>query len=717
MDASWIPFSAKVGDAVGYLSFLVKKRIGSYPTPGQLCGSLVHAPCHDLYPIPTHSQELAVTRPASASQTLIHFSGSQGQLFATPLVRSPLQHCLQVDTQYVSPLYPSVIYSLFGGTYCSFDVVAQSKSTDFDVISRRNSAHSAYAADHAVFSQSHRVDDSCSKISDGSQSSDGTELFHSALSHRSLSAHSQDWFPRVEGLTLDHPGSDPLCLHWKHCYPYSQHTGRSEQLNAAENARVGASKHSLQCYQTIFETQILDMTVERMTSPSSEHSLYELSLKCDWLGDHCLAEKPHRYCGNAHSGTLLHERCLPELPPGHLEVSICDSVDGCSESDTLEIPALLTRWCSNSPYPPEYVELSELFVQNSAADWDSNSVAVSSEPTQSASTKPSAAVHQTGSNNDTGSFENALNQEGRVDSLVPTLSVDKIHETLGLGIASAHSPELNSQELQFLNEVPPEFAAAELRLRRALRTEQSKLELESARTSPIFSRQKSYSETPKRSSILVRYAEDTVNRLSIFKRTPSGTDGPTVSSPKLHRTSLSMVRPPQRPLFARDQDSVDDGVGESGELGSRITTMSWATIDSTDVSRGMKLVDFGIASSSSEALDNFEKSKDVLGLNTTKDEAVQFELMPLSSSSIPQSVIPSQSKQVACNITPSIHYCDLGQIDKELYGLHYFPRFTTVIARLRKFAMSRTRAKYERFPFITNKSAFGIFLNFGHKNG
>lgn len=718
MDFSWIPFYSKLGNALGYLSFLTGKRLGCCPTSGLFCGSLTYVQCYSLHPIFAHLEELPVIRPASVPQTLVHFSVVHGQLVSIPLVRFHPQHYTQVGTQHCSALYPAVIHSLIGGTYCSSDVVSQPKPTYSNVLLHRNSTRSTCTPDQAVLARCDKVNDPYCNISDSLRNSDVSELFYLVLSNRSSSILTQDRFPGEGSPILEDRYSDELCLHRESCYPYTQHNGRAEQLNIGEVVRTGTPSNSLRCYRTIFVIQSLDMTLECMTSTQSEYSLHEFDPKYDWSDlngptGRSVNENCPLYGGDVYGRTFLHEERLPERPPGHLEVSICNSFDECPESDTLEILTLLENGCFNSPCSPENLELSDLFIQNSAVDLDPGSDTVPSKPVYSVTARQSAPLNQSVSDNDARAHDSASNQEAKLGSLVHNLPQDVTHEAMGLYIATACSPDLNSQELQLLQEVPPEFAAAELRVLRAVRTVHSNLEIGSLHTSPLLSRQRSLSETPKRSSILVKLADDTTNQRSAFKRAPSRTDGPIVLSPKLQRTSLSMVCPPQRPLFDRDQDSVDDKVDESRELGSRIT-MSWATVDSTDISRGVKLIDFGAGTSSSEMLDNFEKSKNLLGLITAKDEAVQFDAPP-PPSSIHRPLVPSQYCQLECNLTPSIHCCDLGQTDEGLCGLQHFPRSTAAIAKLRKSALLRTRAKYERFPFVTSNSTFGLFSNFCHK--
>ncbi|THD25607.1 hypothetical protein D915_003485 [Fasciola hepatica] len=383
--------------------------------------------------------------------------------------------------------------------------------------------------------------------------------------------------------------------------------------------------------------------------------------------------------------------------------------------------------------------VSPLFVQNSASDKNMKRLSSGSgpiviqvlnpvpvdQPSETLPSHPTIPAELTGQNvlpsqvsesvaSNEGNKEIVLGSyEGRISTisaLSPHLQLMPIEEGNRPSVLSVCGVEMDLEELRSLNDVPPEFTTAEVLFRRAVRSESIRADRLSAqvRNSTLLKQISSVDEVGKHPSAVTtnlhRAEESNVElRIPRVKTSTELEPGQLISPNRPSRSSLIMVYPPHpHPAHTITHQSEDQVSGnELPELNSKITGTSWATIDSTEISRGMHFI-HQIETSSCDALDVVSTK----GL--TKPSALPAKECLLHIAHTKHGGLSLESQHFSrdtremigkCGqITPNLHYCALGHVNEEMtHRRTASPDSTRFIGLMRQFANARIRAKSERF--------------------
>ncbi|TGZ61685.1 hypothetical protein CRM22_007851 [Opisthorchis felineus] len=374
----------------------------------------------------------------------------------------------------------------------------------------------------------------------------------------------------------------------------------------------------------------------------------------------------------------------------------------------------------------ENMELIRLFVQNSASEQhagtderiEANDLFESSPIREPSTTAPSDARGTFTSSlvsADSGSAAGASQKMS--NSRVSILNTEKG----GPGrqsLTSVCGIEVPSEELEDLTGVPLEFAIAELFLRRAVRS----LSVEN-RGHPVVARLESRKSgtlpeacEEKRLSVALK-ATDKLRpeqRVSLVKSPGMETDG-MLFKQKTPRASLCKVHLPQRPLFIREQETTEEPSIHLNDIGSKIT-MSWATVDSTEITNGLKMTNLPGQSSNSEIFDQIFEGTDHFTPPEKADKALQVSLSFLKfNEDEPRRDDRRQSHlgaatSCSCGCHGPINGQDFRRSSpNDLQTNSSFSISTTgLLRKLRQEAFERTKAKSERLAFTSTNPLFAI---------
>ncbi|KER30679.1 hypothetical protein T265_13127, partial [Opisthorchis viverrini] len=425
---------------------------------------------------------------------------------------------------------------------------------------------------------------------------------------------------------------------------------------------------------------------------------------------------------------VVHPKSMPLRFPRKVN---CPSSD---TSLTLTLPAVASsikrnQRCSLAilkSNAQENMELIRLFVQNSASEQqagtteriEANDLSASFPIREPSANNPNdVRVTFTSSLVSADSESVAAASQKMPNSRVSILTTEKGRSDRQ-SLVSMCGIDVPSEELENLIDVPLEFAMAELFLRRAVRS----ASLEN-KGDPVVARMESRkSETvpeaceEKRSSVVPRTTDKLrpEQRVSLGKSTGMETDG-VLFKQKTPRASLCKVHFPQRPLFIREQETTEEPSIHLHDIGSKIT-MSWATVDSTEITNGLKMTNLPRQSSNSEIFDQIFEGTDNFTLPEKVDKALQVSFSLLKSSEDePRRDDRRQSHlgavtSCSCGCYGSTHGRGFRRSSPNTVRTNSSRSVSTagLLRKLRQQAFERTRAKSERLAFRSTNPLFAI---------
>ncbi|KAG5442706.1 hypothetical protein CSKR_108014 [Clonorchis sinensis] len=366
----------------------------------------------------------------------------------------------------------------------------------------------------------------------------------------------------------------------------------------------------------------------------------------------------------------------------------------------------------------ENMELFRLFVQNSASEQpagrderiEANDL-VESFPIQ----EPSASDVRVTVTSSLVSVDSGASQK-MSNSRASIVNAEK-GRSGRQSLASICGIDVPCEELENLSDVPLEFAMAELFLRRAVKPASvenkgypavARLESRKSETVPETCEEKRLSVAPRTTDKL-----RPEQHLSLVRSTGMETDG-MLFKQKTPRASLCKVHLPQRPLFIREQETTEEPSIHLHDIGSKIT-MSWATVDSTEITNGLKMTNLPRQSSNSDIFDQIFEGTDNFTLPEKADKALQVSFSLLKSNEDePRRDDRRQSHLGAttscyCGCYGSLH--GKGSKRDSPNALQTNSSLTSstaagLLRKLRQQAFERTKAKSERLPFNSTNPLF-----------
>lgn len=381
--------------------------------------------------------------------------------------------------------------------------------------------------------------------------------------------------------------------------------------------------------------------------------------------------------------------------------------------------------------------VSSLFLQNSASDKNTKRQSSESSPILLQASSPVAMYQATDNRSASSVPVEFINQnqlpvqvsehvassggtqetilylpEARFSSishLSPQLQLLPIEEGNRPSMLSVCGVEMGIEEVRMLNDIPAEFATAEVLFRRAVRSESVKADRLSqflSSTSSLLKHASSSDEPNKRLSVIspsLHRADDSYVELRI-PRTKASIElepGHLVAPNPLPRSSLVVVRPSHLHTVQNAAHQSDDqiSVSEVPELNSKLTAISWVTMDSTEISRAMNLIRH-VETASSEALDTVPIKGSTKPCTVSAKECQRHighaKQGGLSVDSHLDSTLITISRHN--HFTPNLHHCDVGRVNEETaHRRTASPDSSRFISLMKKFANARVRAKSERF--------------------
>ncbi|KAA0194698.1 hypothetical protein FBUS_09492 [Fasciolopsis buskii] len=321
-----------------------------------------------------------------------------------------------------------------------------------------------------------------------------------------------------------------------------------------------------------------------------------------------------------------------------------------------------------------------------------------------------------------GTQETILNlPEARFSSishLSPQLQLLPIEEGNRPSMLSVCGVEMGIEEVRMLDDIPAEFATAEVLFRRAVRSESVKADRLSqflSSTSSLLKHASSLDQLNKRLSAIIpslHRADESYVELRI-PRTKTSIElepGQLVAPNPLPRSSLVVVRPSHLHTVQNATHQSDDevSVSEVPELNSKLTAISWVTMDSTEISRAMNLIRH-VETASSEALDTVPIKGSIKPCTVSaKEYQLHIGHMKqggLSVDSHLDNTLITISRHN--HFTPNLHHCDVGRVNEETaHRRTASPDSSRFINLMKKFANARIRAKSERF--VLNNTGYHL---------
>ncbi|KAF5403231.1 hypothetical protein PHET_03316 [Paragonimus heterotremus] len=717
MDSYWVPLSSKPGNAISYSRFSIGKRVVSCPLPGRAF-VLTNRPFeHESCSADGKSTELPVLAIASDQQSLVCFVNHDLELFSSCIVGITVNSQLDVDdTSEQQGKFPDE-----GFLFCEtrdaptfVSLVNNQKDQAGDGNSSEKSVLLQFIGH--VYSPLFLQDAYQVHIYDNLFESDQSSAYYTPPNSRTSSSLFSLAFSIDENLYVREP---------QHASEFYFPPNQSAVIRLSHSLTIFPVCSSSSLYYSAVWTLISHGVEEWHSLPPYEKPVeeYESLVKWSCLQYTVQCTRPvyffHNFGRQQKLTPKLSEECLSfsdELLSGQHVINTNLRLNSLLQEADTHLDKV--NW-TDFPAYNGIQRLSKLFQQNSAADNGLNDTqnlpttpvktpasGLTSSSSPAATSTLDASVNDTCSRDSSSVLEGLKDEQlGKQSLLISQQSASKSSGRARPSLVSVCGVDVESDELKTLNDVPLEFTAAEIYLRRTIKAESGHYDQRaSILANRTLSKQKSSVDVTnfKRSSILVKTPDDSNTQ---SKR--HGVDsGP--SNPRVHRTSLCVLHPPQRPLFTREPDTQEDQLFEPQDVGS------WATIDSTELSRGLNLMGLRLGTSSSEVFEAFGSYRD--HRVETRDQAVQVHELELSWQ--PQflfnSYEPPPSQSTTCTITPSLHHCTM-RYQQHLQSLEpghsccrtASPDATKFIVRMKQMAFERIRAKGDRFPSTTWTSMYG----------